>query len=101
MKRTLASNQNHRYWVDRRRDSICARLCHGDGWRHAGFDGQTITDGQILSILNDVNDHLEGDAEAWIQVKACSGKSKLDGRAQETEGYLTKGHNRAILARIY
>ncbi len=60
------------------------------GYIRVSTDKQT-TDGQKLSILNYVNDHLTGGVDDWIEVKASSRKSAERRKLDELKEMLQKG----------
>ena len=60
------------------------------GYIRVSTDKQT-TDGQKLSILNYVNDHLNGGVDEWIEVKASTRKSAEKRKLDELKEALKKG----------
>ncbi len=60
------------------------------GYIRVSTDKQT-TDGQKLSILNYVNDHLKVGVDDWIEVKASSRKSAEKRKLDELKELLKKG----------
>ncbi len=60
------------------------------GYIRVSTDKQT-TDGQKLSILNYVNDHLKGGVDEWIEVKASTRKSAEKRKLDELKEVLKKG----------
>ena len=76
------------------------------GCTRVSTDKQT-TDGQKLSILNFVNDHLKSGVDDWIEVKAGSRKSAEKRKLNELKealrksGLSVKGDHPANVARIH
>lgn len=60
------------------------------GYIRVSTDKQT-TDGQKLSILNYVNDHMRGGVDDWIEVKASTRKSAERRKLDELKDLLKKG----------
>ncbi|MBC2734151.1 MAG: recombinase family protein [Desulfobacteraceae bacterium] len=60
------------------------------GYIRVSTDKQN-TDGQKLSILNYVNDHLKGGVDDWIEVKASTRKSAEKRKLDELKEILRRG----------